>query len=772
MALIELIPCNEGAWSGHACLAMLADVPVEQAIAATGTRGEASTGQIISALTTLGIEHMPRKVMHHNRGLPPCEAGLIWVKSLNNGQERMALFVDGFFYDPTLPAPVQSIPRARVLAYMRVVVPKRKKVERSGKRETQEERAARYARYRNGAEGFIEWAEEHICIKVIQPGSMIPAWTSLKKLPSKPDPITGRSYKGMWEQQKKVLRKALVMKNGKFKHRLIVLCWPRGEGKTFVVCYIQMWKFFCWPNQEIMLCANSKDQTKFAQYSIIRKMIENSPKLLRLVGAKNIMEKEIRMTDRAGNTVSFIRSMSNFTGIVSNITGYAFTEMFQLKDHEFFQQVDGSIRNMPNAFGVIDSTVSPKDHILHKLYQASVKNEDETLFFDYRYSKTGDHRDYWHPEQSPQQLNSYRVKFILGGFERYFQNLWSAGTEAVFTREQVDAIGYMGMDADVKNHKGLIQVLEQRNHIIDQVDYLEGEGLDMHSRSLAIDEIERRLWPMDMVYKLNLHSKDGMVMASIDALEALSEILDTDWAILAGVDRADPMKTGRTAARTIMTVVAKGLPGSASNLAKVRNTEEERKKAMGLEYVYFLICLASIGDHSLDGIKMALSDAATEFGGIDTIGVERWGMWDLKPWADDEGIALEAWMPSYSIHQRAMFGELYNLAKFGRFKSPAVRVEGSKDKDVLREEFLKFDHDDAKKKFGSPEKTHKYGVQDDAVYSLAGAIYGGRMKTVHDFQSRRNRSMFWGAMHHPSGLTGEYEISEHMYSTGRRTQWQ
>ncbi len=768
MALVNLIPCKEGVWSGQACLAMLAEVSMEEAIEAMGTCNEATTGQIIDALIKLKIEHNPRRIVHRNRGLPPCDAALVWLKDTDGKRTRMALFANGFFYDPTLPSPVQKPARATTVSYLRVSIPKRARQEKHReRRETVDERIARYARYRNGAEGFIEWAEEHICIKVTQSGAMIPVWTSLADLPDTPDPVTGRSYKELWEKQKEVVRRALVLKNGKFKHRLIVLCWPRGEGKTFVVCYIQMWKFFCWPNQEIMLCANSKDQTKFVQYGIIRKIIENSPKLLRLVGSKNIQEKEIKITDRAGNVVSFIRSMSNFTGIVSNITGYAFSELFQLKDHEFFQQVDGSIRNMPNAFGVIDSTVSPKDHILYRLYQSYTKNEDETLFFDYRFSKAGNYQDYWHPEQSQQQLNSYRTKFILGGFERYFQNLWSAGTESVFTREQVDAVGYMGVDMDVKNHKGLIEVIEKRNHIIDQVNYLASEGVDMESRSLNIDEIERRLWSVDMVYALNLQPKENMVMASIGALEALSEILDTDWAILAGMDRADPMKTGRTAARTIVTVVAKGLPGSASNVSKMRNTEDERKKAMGLEYVYYLIALASIGDHSLDGIKTFLSDAADEFGGIDVIGGERWGMWDLEPWTKDEEIELVAWQSSYSVHQRAMFGELYTLADSGRFKSPAVRVEGSRDKDILREELLKFDHDDEKKKFGSPEKTHKYGIQDDSVYALAGAIYGGRLKTVFDFQSRRNKAMFWGAMHHPSDLLGNYPASEHMHQTRR-----
>lgn len=754
---IKLIKPEPGFGQAQVALAMLAGIPVAEAAEAIGENLTASVGQIIDALSKLKIKHTPRKMINRGKSMPPSDA-LIWIGSDKEGRvDRMGVYAGGLIYDPLLQSPVQQPSRSRILAYLRVEIPESGDEGQASQGETAKERFERYERYRNGAEGFILWAEEHIRIRVIMPGTMVPVWTLLGELPDTPDPITGRSYKQFWEKQKKVVRRALALKGGKFKHRLIVLCWPRGEGKTYLVCFIQMWKFFCWPNQEIMLCANSKDQTKFVQYGIIRKTIENSPKLLRLVGTKNIQEKEIRITDRSGNVVSFIRSMSNFTGIVSNITGYAFSELFQLKDHEFFQQIDGSIRNIPNAFGVIDSTVSPKDHILYRLYQSFQKNEDETLFFDYRYSKTGDYRDYWHPEQSQEQLDSYRVKFILGGFERYFMNLWSAGAEVVFTREQVDAVGYMGCDGSAESHGPLIEMLERRNHLVDQVEFLSSEGADMKSRSMLIGEVDRRLWPVDAVYTLDHHSS-GIVMATAGALEALGELFDTNWAILASVDRADPMKSGRTGARTLLTTVAKGLAGSASRGGNVSATSDAKSNAMGLNYIYFLLCLGVIADHSLDSIKGVLSEAASEFGGIDAIGVERWGMWDLKPWADDEGIDLEAWMPSYSVHQRAMFGELYILVDSGRFKSPRVNVPGSKLDDILREEMRRFDHDPDAKKFGSPEKKNKHGVQDDAVYSLASAIYGGRLKTVFDFNPR-GRQMFWGAMQHPSGLLGNYGAS-------------
>jgi hypothetical protein len=98
----------------------------------------------------------------------------------------------------------------------------------------------------------------------------------------------------------------------------------------------------------------------------MRDIILNSPNLLTVVGRRNVQEKEIRLRDGKGNIGSFIRSISSFSGIVSNVTGYTFSEMFDMTNPKFFVQLDGSIRNMPNAIGVIDSTVSEKSHILYK----------------------------------------------------------------------------------------------------------------------------------------------------------------------------------------------------------------------------------------------------------------------------------------------------------------------------------------------------------------------------------------------------------------------
>ena len=115
-----------------------------------------------------------------------------------------------------------------------------------------------------------------------------------------------------------------------------------------------------------------------------------------------------------------------------------------------------------------------------------------------------------------------------------------------------------------------------------------------------------------------------------------------------------------------------------------------------------------------------------------------WGM-RSGIYANDPEELQSLW---YDDKQKEAFAEIFTLYKTGLFKTPTLRVPGSKNEDMLEEEALLFDHNPAKKWYGSPEKTEKGGVQDDAMFSLAWGIYGGRQLTVFDFRERSSSVIF------------------------------
>jgi hypothetical protein len=211
------------------------------------------------------------------------------------------------------------------------------------------------------------------------------------------------------------------------------------------------------------------------------------------------------------------------------------------------------------------------------------------------------------------------------------------------------------------------------------------------------------------------------------------------------------MKRNITAgARTIVTLVAKGLPGSRSNQAIA--LQEDTTVA---HYIYFLVSLMHIEQSDINTIKSIVEGWVDEYDGVETLCTERWGMWDIGDWCELNEIQFDAITASYTT-QKDGFSELFNIISTGRFKTPEVYVKGSKADDILSEELLLFDHDPVKKLYGSPEKRERFGTQDDAVFSLNWSIYGGRFLTIEDFRPRNVITSFGDYYEDKTKLVGDY----------------
>gem|GEM_PF-1468957 len=582
-------------------------------------------------------------------------------------------------------------------------------------------------RYREGGIGFINFCQHFVRIPVYKKGDTYPIWTPMHSLPDE-QWRPGVSYKSFWNFQCEVAKEALQMKDGLFKHKLIVLCYPRGDGKSFLATLMQIWKFMCWPAQQIMLGANSKDQIKFVHFDIIRDLILNSPFLLyRIGGKKHLQEKEIRRHIRNSSDeqrYNIIRAISSFSGIVSNITGYTFSEIFDMKNPKFFYQLDGSIRNIPNALGIIDSTVSAKGHVLHNLYEIYEERKDDSLFFSYRFSKTGIEADYWNPQMNQKQLDSYRVKFPPGEFARYFLNTWSSGSLAMFTPEQVEACYYLPHQ---QTHNDILTLIKEKNNALDQIVEIEKEPNEMSGELISdkyttIKQIKHNLHPVSSLYTMD----NALGICSLDDLNKIGNYYNTDFALLGGFDRSDPMAAH--GARPVFALVAKGCKDS-------RAMTFTYKDPAALEYVYFLIGLVVIEPNTLKQMKDIVIRCNEIFDDLDAICSERWGMWDLAEWCEEQEIPYQAVHPTYD-RQRTFFSELYTAVAKGNFKTPVTAVPGSKNQDILFEEMTYFVQDELTKWFGSPEKKSRHGVQDDVMYAIGHALYGGMTLTVEDFRMR------------------------------------
>lgn len=606
-------------------------------------------------------------------------------------------------------------------------------------------RAPKKVDYLDGGRGCCQWIEDYCYAPIIPIGETATRWVSIGALPDTLHPETKKSYKQMWEEQKQILVECLEMKNGEFIYSLIVFCWMRGEGKSFIVCLIMLWKFFNFSRQTITLGANSKDQVTFVHFDIMKEIIQNSPRLYAIVGERDLQQKEIRFKNMKGHIVSKIRAISSFSGIVSNITGYTFSEIFDMKNPKFFVQLDGSIRNMANAFGAVDSTVSEKGHVLYQIYDNWRSGKTKKVYFSYRFSRTADPADFWNPRMTRDQIEDYRVKFPFGEFERYFMNLWEAGKVNIYTEVMIEECRCFGIDGNLLNHVAVIDALRRKHKAMEYIEDLRKKNLfvGLEDQFKVIEDVDRRV--LKLPYSLiDKYGNNQMITQS--ELNDLGDMLETDWCVLVGIDFADPMST-RSRARTIITVVLKGLPKSRTDVSLIID-EESRVK-----YFYFLVGVFDVEDKSVTTVKQILEGIQNELD-IDVLCSERYGSWDLPNFCEDNDIEFEPIHPSYD-RQREAFKEVYTARKEGRFKVPHLAINGSKSEDIFVEEARVFHHDPDKRVFGSPEKAEATGIQDDFMYSEAWALYGGRLKTVNDFRPRKPKGSF-GMFFPAEGLIGNY----------------
>jgi len=606
--------------------------------------------------------------------------------------------------------------------------------------------------YQNGAEGLIKWAEENVRVNLKRGKE---PWVLLGELPDEQDEF-GRSPKSLWEKQKVELRVALEMdEHGVFKRNLIIWCHPRGEGKSFLTILIVIWRFFNFPFFKASLSANSKDQSDHMHFSEIKEIIQNSPALNEIVGEKGIVEREVRITRGKKGRFNLIKQLSTGSGLVSNTNMVTQSEAFQMPDKAFFVQWYGSLRNTPNALGIIDTTVSTKDHWIYELYKSYLNDPDGVVYFSYRCNRGALPDGYWHPGMTERQIKGYRGTFTAVEFAMYYENLWDTEEVKLLSEVDIQAIGYIGIDGSVGGDDLIREVLLRHNKLVSQESKIGKRFQNSSVGYSAADprrfaEVSDRLMNIDDYINLGEQApvdhatsvRGTGKKASLADLERLGKLYNTHWAIICGIDKSDPMKyTKRLSARTAVCWLAKGLPDS------MNSNRRELNKA-DLDYMYVQLGTAIV-DNSMDlGIQVILKHVQTAFGSIEMVTGEMFGMIGIKTWCDQNEIPFQAWNSSLE-RQRVGYSALISAITTGRFKSPSIPVQGSRESDIFREELKYLDVDSTGKvpKYGSVEKHKQGGVQDDVIDADIWALYGGLSITAAQFKPRQRRSSFYGGLY-------------------------
>lgn len=587
------------------------------------------------------------------------------------------------------------------------------------------------SRYRDGGYGCILWAEENVRFKipVDKDGHAIYKWITAGELPDNQDEY-GRSYKRLWEIAKAEITNALETEQGMYKNDLNVFCWPRGEGKTWITILLVLHRFFNFPFQRIYLIGSSKEQSSDTLLGEIREVIENSPRLYDKIGKKGILSDQIKMNRGLSGRFNFIKLLTTFSGLRSNATMIVQTEAFEVEDDSLFSKWFGSLRNIPDGMGIIDTTVSHKKHFLFRLYKNYQKNPDGNLYFSYKFASKGHPSEYNHPGMTQRKLDGFKNAFTKHDFSRFFKNLWDDAGDKVFDLSAIMAIEYVGYEDKIGESNIVFDCMKQMNPSAGTpiVGGYDSEKLihvnsifDLGSRSLV--------------------NEDGIVTpekeTDLAVVKKLTLTYRTFFALLVGVDMSEALKQRvDESARSVVVWMLKGLPGSI-------DMSVQDKMGANLKYIYILIGMAVIQDHQPSSVNKILRVLHDNLGGINKVTSDPYGMAHVKPFCSRKGIPFN---PIYANRQRQNVGvrELSGAIHSGRFKAPPIPIPGSRQQDILREELGNFDVISSAGKtvvYGSPTKFNKNGVQDDVIDAICQAMFGGLEVGADSFKERFERRM-------------------------------
>ncbi len=517
------------------------------------------------------------------------------------------------------------------------------------------------------------------------------------------------------ENQKEFYSNAFKVKeDGDLQYQYVCTSRPRGEFKSFDTRMMFLFRFFNMFRETVLIAANSKDQSTFVQYDEAVKTIKHTERLRNVPGI-NIQRKSIELLEGKGDVFAQIVPIASKTGLLPNVTCVVFTEICDMRDEQFYSQLTGSIRGVPNAMVLIDSTVSPRGHIFHRLYKIHQKSKSSIVYFQHYSDK------YFNPGTTKSFLNHQESTLLITEYNKYFRNRWEDGSGSVFPSYSLMEMRYLctNNSNEIKPSKELREKTEAL------------AALDANEREKESDRDSWKIKLKSATTDLVSVEERYSIPATTEDVTQLSRELKCDFIFGVGLDRANTMSVHDD--RTVMSLTGRAVISDEFSL-------------------YFLLDMM-IGkkDAKLTDLQERINVWTERFGWLDKIAIEAYQGQDFHDWCEQSGFEVELVHPNYKT-QLEIFSRMCLIMKDGTFKCPPVPYytddngalyQGFSDvkMDLFKEELSSFTHDSEKSWFGSPDKRKKGGVKDDTVYSQGLSIYatqgrlmvGSAPRGVNDF---------------------------------------
>jgi hypothetical protein len=168
-------------------------------------------------------------------------------------------------------------------------------------------------------------------------------------------------------KQLDIIKKVLAVDDqNNFLHSMSLQIAPRRHGKSVLFSLIILWLFCSRKNFVIQLSGNSEDHSRRVQYRLLKRIIENTPKLRLMIPDKDILQHEIKYSKR-GNVIQMQTGVSFSTSFGDRLSLLWSSDAHAAVSMESFNALQSSLLDSEGSLCLMDCNVDSLDGPIHDL---------------------------------------------------------------------------------------------------------------------------------------------------------------------------------------------------------------------------------------------------------------------------------------------------------------------------------------------------------------------------------------------------------------------
>jgi len=160
------------------------------------------------------------------------------------------------------------------------------------------------------------------------------------------------------------------IRRSSFARSLSILIEPRRHGKSTVFALIVLWLATSRQNQTIQVLGNSEAHTRRVQFNTIKKIVRNSPKLLKLIPEKDMFVFEVLCRPQ-GSVIQMAPGNNVSASFGDRFTALWVSDLHAAIDLGPYNAMQASLLDSEDSLQLIDSNVDSIDGQVHALQKES-----------------------------------------------------------------------------------------------------------------------------------------------------------------------------------------------------------------------------------------------------------------------------------------------------------------------------------------------------------------------------------------------------------------